>query len=282
MGKSFTGFKDQGLYSKKQWLFSDKLVGNVGFIAIFVWVLLLLDIFETILNCKNIQFVTLKIVAAFAISYFIADVLTAITHCYFIDNSYSKKTYDVSEDGYLIIDTHVGYASCHHIFPSNWKDITDTTLLITMTILMLVPILITCFCVKNPVFKIFLYFLILQLFFSLFTHKYAHEKLHKRYVPAFIDFLLEKGIYLSPKKHQTHHIQNNYNWSLLNGSGDTFVDTAVRWLCSSYNKCPVEERQYNTMKYMKDQNKNIVKIRFVGDIEGTFQCRLEKNLFVEI
>ena len=278
MGKTFTGFKDQGLYSKKQWLFSDKLVGNFSFIAMFVWVLLLLDIFETILNCKNVQFAVLKIATAFAISYFVADVMAAVFHCYYIDDSYSKKTYDVSKDGYLIIDTSVGYASCHHIFPSNWKDITDSTLMITITIFMLVPILITCFCVKNPVFKLFLYFIILHVF----THKYVHEKLHKRYVPPVMDFLLEKGIYLSPEKHQKHHIQNNYNWSFLNGSGDNFVNSVVRWLCSSYNTCPSEELQFNTMKYLKDPNENIVKIRFVGDIEGEFQCRLEKNLFVEI
>ena len=282
MVKTFTTFTDNNLFSKKQWIFPDKFVFYMAFIIPFILILLFYDLYKTLLNCKKYKYIILIIIVIYLLSHFISDFITAFVHCYYVDDSFSGETYEI-KDGYLIIDTHVGYASCHHIFPSNWKDISDSTLLISATTVAIIPILLVYFFIKNPLVKLLLYFTILLLIFTVFTHKYAHEKLHNRYVPYFIDILLGYNLFLSPKKHQKHHIENNYNWSLLNGTSDFLFNFIIRNICNYLKKCPIEERQNNAIKYLKYYNKkdNIINIKFTGDIEGTFKCKLHENLFIE-
>jgi len=215
------------------------------------------------------------------ISYFFADLITSFLHCYYIDESFSQKKYEVKDD-HLIVKTNVGYASCHHIFPSNWKDVSDTTLITHGFLTCLILFIMSFYFIKNPLIKLSWCMTILFLIFAVFTHKYAHEKLHNRYVPFFIDFLLEHNLFLSPKIHQQHHIENNYNWSLLNGRSDSFFNLYIHSLCDYFKECPIEEKQNNAEMYLKERNTDIIKIRFVGDIEGTFQCKLHNNLFVKL
>jgi hypothetical protein len=120
--------------------------------------------------------------------------------------------------------------------------------------------------------------------FSVFTHKYAHEKLHGRYVPPVIDFLLEHELFLSPKTHQNHHIENNYNWALLNGLSDNFLNYIVQNICNIFKTNPIEDVQNNALLYLKSKqiDDGIINIQFVGDIEGKFKCKLDKNLFVKV
>lgn len=58
---------------------------------------------------------------------------------------------------------------------------------------------------------------------------------------------------------------------------DYLFDKIVTNVCYLLDKCPFEETQYNVKMY----NNDIINIKFVGDIEGTIQCRMENNLFVE-
>ena len=282
MSKTFTSFTDSNLFSKKKWLFPDNFVYYMGFIIPFVLLIVFYDMIKSIVSTKY-KFSIIIIIIIYLFSHFVSDLITAIAHCCFIDNSFSDKIYQVKDDR-LIVNTKVGYASCHHIFPSNWKDISDSTLLISVTILALIPIILNFYFIKNSLIKLFFYFTILLLMFSVFTHKYAHEKLHGRYVPSGIDFLLEHELFLSPKTHQKHHIENNYNWALLNGLSDNFLNYIVQNICNIFKTKPMEDTQNNSLLYLNNKqfNDGIINIQFVGDIEGTFKCKLDKNLFVKV
>lgn len=283
MTETFSGFTDSNLFSKKQWIFPDKFVFYMGFIIPFVLIIVFYDSFRSIVSITKYKFSIILILIIYLFSHFISDLITAIAHCCFIDNSFSDEIYKIKDDR-IIVNTTTGYASCHHIFPSNWKDISDSTLLISVTTLAFIPFLLIFYFIKKPLIKLFCYFTILLLMFAVFTHKYAHEKLHKRYVPWAMDFLLEHGLFLSPKTHQKHHIENNYNWALLNGVSDNFYNYLIKNICNIFKKKPMEDTQNNALLYLKNKqfNDGIIKIQFVGDVEGTFRCKLDKNLFVKV
>jgi hypothetical protein len=277
--ETFSSFKDENLHSKKEWFFSDTFIFYMRFIIPFLFLLIFFDIYNSILNIKKLKAIIL--IAIIFITYIFSDLLTAIIHCCYIDNSFSKKEYTV-QDGHIIIDTKVGYASCHHIFPSNWKDISDITILTSGLSFFFIPILLIYFCIRNSIIKLLFYFTILFLIFATIIHKYSHEKLHKRYVPFFIDVLLEYDIFLSPTKHQKHHIENNYNWAFLNGSSDTIFNYFIDNLCYYFKKCPTEESVKNVKKFVQENNNdNIVNIKFIGDIEGVIKCKLYDNLIIK-
>jgi len=276
--ETFSSFTDINLYSKKEWFFSNNLVFYMGFIVPFIVCIFFYDIFRSYKKIKKNKAITLIIIVG--ISYLLADFLSCGFHCFYVDSSYSRNKYK-KEDGYIIVDTKYGYGSCHHIFPSNWKDVKDSTILISVVIISTIPILSVLFMVKNPVIKITLYTIIFFFIISFFIHKYTHEKLHGRDVPFFIDFFLENNLFLSPKNHQKHHIENNYNWSLFNGRTDSFFNFIIYFVCYYFNVCPIEETEYNVKSLERDDNNNIVNIKFVGDIEGTLQCIFKNNLFIK-
>ena len=279
MPNTFSSFKDNKLFSKKEWIYSDQFVFLMKFIAPFIFLFLLYDIAKSFNNIKKYKWYILSMILVF--SYLISDLITSIIHCYHIDQSYSEKKYDI-KDGYVIIDTTNGYASCHHIFPSNWKDISDSTIFTTAVSFFTIPIFLFYYFVKNTPLKLFLYATIIFVTFSAYTHKYAHEKLHKREVPFMIDLMQKMNLSLSPQVHQKHHVENNYNWSLLNGSSDTMFNYIIHNICHFIHKCPVEESVDNIKTFVEKNQTNIVNIRFTGDIEGTIQCRLEDNIFVKV
>jgi hypothetical protein len=206
-----------------------------------------------------------------------ADYISAFFHCYYIDDSYSIEDYPI-EDDYAVVNTTYGYSSQHHFFPSGWKDIPDTTILASATFGYTIPFILIYF-INNPAIKITLYFIFLFLILAVFAHKYAHEKLHHRYTPFIIDTLSSYGILLSPKKHQSHHIENNYNWSFLSGRSDPFFNFFVINVCKEYKRCPDEQSIRSAKENSVD---NIVKIKFVGDIEGKLVCKINGNLIVKI
>jgi hypothetical protein len=181
------------------------------------------------------------------------------------------------EDGYAVVDTPYGYASHHHFFPSGWKDIPDITILASAVFAFILPLILIHF-IRDKAIKMTLYFIVLFLIITPVVHKYAHEKLHHRPTPFIIDTLSSYGILLPPKKHQTHHVENNYNWGLLSGKSDPILNFFVRKICD-YKKCPMEK----TIRHAKENSvNNIVKIKFVGDIEGKLVCKINGNLIVKI
>lgn len=270
--ETFSSFKESNLYSKKEWIFPDHIVFYVSFLTPFVLAAIFFDIYKSfiLLNHKLVLFVLIYF------GYIIADYITAFAHCFFIDDSYSKVEYPI-ENGYTIAYAPYGYASFHHYFPSGWKDVSDRTILTSMLIGLLIPILLIQFIRDAPI-KMATYFIILFLILSPFAHKYAHEKLHNREVPFIIDILSEYGILLPPKKHQTHHVENNYNWGLLSGRCDAIFDFLIRNICKK-GKCPMEKSVKNAKK---NSVNNLVKFKFIGDIEGTLEARIDGNLVVKL
>ena len=267
--ETFTTFKESNLYSKKDWLLPNHIVYYLNFLTPFVFAAIFFDMYRSFILIKH----KLLILVIIYVGFMAADYISAFTHCFYIDDSYSQKECAV-EDGYLIVDVNYGYASLHHIFPSNWKDIPDRTILTTILFGFIIPLIVVYFIRDIPI-KLTTYFIILFLTLSPFAHKYAHEKLHNRETPFIIDKLSEYGILLSPKNHQKHHIENNYNWSFLSGKTYEIIILLTKKLCK-YKKCPEE---YN-IKNMKQFDK--VKLKFVGDVEGTLECRLQGNLVVKL
>jgi hypothetical protein len=277
MNKSFSSFKDKGLFSKKEWIFSNNFVSVFTIFVPIILFIVFYDLLSAINKMTNKMTNYIIIGGLFIAGFYVADLITAIFHCYYVDSAFTYTKYPI-KDNHIIVDTTYGYSSCHHIFPSNWKDITDITLLTTVVILYTIPIFIVRYCISNPALKIFLYSTILFILTCPFAHKYAHEKLHKRYVPWVIDMLSSNYIFLSPTNHEKHHRQGIYNWSLFNGISDPLFDIIIYGICKLTGKCPMEESTYNATL----QNSDILNIRFVGDIEGTLQCRFKNNLFVEV
>jgi len=137
---TFTCFKDKKLYSKKEWILPD-FVTNIlyYFIPLFI-IIYAYCLFKSILTIKKNKIYIIPILLL--LSCYFVDLLSACYHCLYIDGSYNylhNIRYEI-EDGFLIVNTNMGYASCHHIFPSNWKDIKDTTLFSTMFILVFLPL----------------------------------------------------------------------------------------------------------------------------------------------
>ena len=130
-------FTSQNLYSKKDLIFPNKLVYYLTFlipIFIFIFVFPLVQV----LLSNNISLI-IKLIIIF-IAYYIADLISAFIHCVIIDKSYSKKKYDINNN-HLVINTYNGYASCHHIFPSNWSNVKDSTIFITSAVYLIIPFL---------------------------------------------------------------------------------------------------------------------------------------------
>ena len=270
-------FTSQNLYSKKEWLFPNNLVYYLTFLIpvfIFIYVFPLVQL----LISKKILLV-IKLIIIF-IAYYIADLISSIIHCIYIDNSYSKKKFKTDNDGNLVINTSYGYASCHHIFPSNWSNVKDSTIFVTLMIYLFIPLIVIYFCINNSILKLLGYSILCFLLITGFAHKYAHEKHHGRHVPFIIDTLINNNLLLNPNVHSTHHKENNYNWALFSGISNPLYDFIVKNVCTNLNKCPLEEQVRNVNNNMNEDN--IINIKFIGDIEGYLQCRLINNTFVSI
>ena len=270
--ETFTTFKESNLYSKKDWILPNHIVFYLNFLTPFIFAAIFFDIYRSYNGLKH----KLLLLVIIYVGFMTADYISAFTHCFYIDDSYSQKDYPV-EDGYLVVDVLYGYASLHHIFPSNWKDIPDLTIVTSTLFGFIIPFLLIYFIRDIPI-KLTSYFIFLFLILSPISHKYAHEKLHKRETPFIIDILSEYGILLSPKNHQKHHIENNYNWSFLSGKTDPIFNILTKTLCEKYKKCPQEESTKNMKNHFVDK----VKLKFVGDVEGTLECRIQGNLIVKL
>ena len=270
-------FTSQNLYSKKEWLFPNKLVYYLTFLIPIFIIIFVFPLVQIVLSNK-ISLV-IKFIIIF-IAYYSADLISSLIHCFIIDNSYSEKKFNIDNDGNLVINTSYGYASCHHIFPSNWSNVKDSTIFITSVIYLLIPLIVIYFCINNSILKLLGYSILCFLLITGFAHKYAHEKHHGRYVPTIIDFLVNNKLLLNPHIHSMHHKENNYNWALFSGISNPLYDFITNNICTIFNKCPVEEQVRNVNNNMNEDN--IINIKFTGDIEGYLQCRLINNTFVSI
>ena len=272
--KYLSSFNDAGLFSKKEWLFDNKTCNNLQYMLPIYIFILSYSIYK---YSKNMDFK--KIFLIIFIAFVIADLMTAIFHCYYIDRSFSNDIINIEND-YLIINTAYGYAANHHMFPSNWKDISDKTLYITLLSIFFIPLILINIYIKYNEIGFLLTLIIFFMVISPIIHKYCHEKNHNRYVPPIIDFFINNKILLHPNKHSKHHFNNIYDWSLLNGISDPLVNNFIRMKCDLLNICPKEEIIKSCKDYSKKYNTDIIKIKFIGDIEGKLNVKLIGNLFI--
>lgn len=273
----FSTFKEYNLHSKKEWLLSDDFIRFLNPFTYIILLIFLCFFTECVMKIKSYYMIPSIIL----LSYIIADIVAIAVHCFIIDGSYSPKNRKFIDD-HLIVDTKTGYASCHHIFPSNWHDIPDSTLITTSFFLLLLPMLLLYYNLKTK-YEIKFLLITTAIFICCIplTHKYSHERLHDRDTPEFMKLLQNYGIVISPQKHQKHHVDNNYNWSLFSGHLDFIFDSIVSGICNIFNECPIEDVQESVEK-LQIKDGDIIKIRFIGDIEGSITCMYKKGLFYDI
>ena len=266
-------FKNANLFSKKQYLYHDKYAKYAEIPLIILNIFLLKDMYN---RSKRINIVN-KIICLL-LSIFIADIITALIHCYYIDRQVFTKS-DISMDKTnkkIVINTRNGYSSGHHVFPSNWKDIDDRIIIRDVFIFLTPPFILNYFNPSDT--SAFLNYAVLyQLGISGVTHKYAHEKNHNRYVPGPIKILQNLGLSLSGKNHKIHHEKLKCNYSLLNGTSDEFSNNLIKTIDEMFNTKPYEEVIHLCKKYVKKYGKDIT-IKFVGDIEGEIIVNLDGNI----
>ena len=270
--KYMTSYREVGLESKKQWLFPNWIVTILKWLSPLLLLALVVPICMTISKLKRAYFLP-KLLAIGILAVFLADLISALVHITFVDNAYSTTKFSVDEEGYLIVPVLYGYSSCHHYFPSNWKDIDDSTSWVTLTLIVLIFVFFVILLIKNVVLR-----LILLLTYSIIplitiSHKYMHELNHGRQVPVWVQCLQSVGFFMSINAHRIHHENHIYDWGLLNGFSDYFVNSIVKGICHWKNTCPIELMTENYELYERKYQTDVVKMRFVGDIEGRIICK---------
>ena len=266
-------FKNANLFSNKKYLYHDKYAKYAEIPLIILNIFLLKDMYN---HSKKINIVN-KIICLL-LSIIIADIITALFHCYYIDRQVLTKS-DISMDKTnkkIVINTTSGYSSGHHVFPSNWMDIDDRTI-IRDVFIFLTPLFILNYFNPSDTSAFLNYAILYQLGISGITHKYAHEKNHNRYVPETIKILQKLGLSLSGKTHKIHHEKLKCNYSLLNGTSDEISNILIKKIDEMFNTNPYEEVIHLCKKYVKKYGKDIT-IKFVGDIEGEIIVNLYGNI----
>jgi len=182
---NLTCFTENNLFSKKQLTFYDKDIQCFKIPLHIINITLLNDMCN---RGKNIN-MTNKVICL-SLSTYIADLITALFHSYFIDrnNFTGSSMYIDKKLKKIVINTTNGYSTAHHLFPSNWKDI-DDKIIMRDVFIVLSPIFISNFFNKNNTTAFLNYAILYQLVISGIAHKYAHERNHNRYVPESIKIL---------------------------------------------------------------------------------------------
>jgi len=273
--KYLSSYKNLGLYSKKEFIFDDIICDNLKYLLPLYLFILFYTIYK---YAKNIKIKNLIYIIIF--SFISSDLASAIIHCYISDRSYFKNEIEIKDD-YLIIETNSGYSSNHHMFPSNWKDVPDLTIITSTMTIIIPPLILTSLFIKSNELGLISALNFGMIIMMPIIHKYCHEKHHNRYVPPLLDFFYDTKIILQPSKHSTHHFENIYNWSIINSLSDFILNNFIKIKCYFFNMCPDEEVLKNCKEYLKIYNTDIVRIKFVGDIEGKINVKLNGNLFYE-
>jgi hypothetical protein len=273
--KYLSSYNEVGLYSNKELMFNN----DIMYYSSYLIPLSIYTFYETIYKySKNMK--TIHLITTIIISLLLSDLNSAIIHCYFSDRSFYNNEL-IIEDDYLIVDTNSGYSSNHHMFPSNWKDVSDITILSSILPLSIIPLILISSYIKSNALGLILTINLGMITMIPIIHKYCHEKHHNRYVPPILDYFYDIKLFLQPKNHSKHHYENTYNWALINGISDSILNSFVKLKCYLFDVCPDEEVLKNCRRYLEIYNTDIIKIKFVGDINGKLNVKLHGNLFYE-
>ena len=83
------------------------------------------------------------------------------------------------------------------------------------------------------------------------------------------------GLITDPEIHVLHHKDDAYHWSLFNGIGDPFFNAMVWMICQVGGIIPKEVFLNNVDQYREKYRTDVIKLRFVGDVEGKMTCRYD-------
>jgi hypothetical protein len=245
--------KKFGLISKKQYKFPDKFVDAM---KPFQTPMMLFNLF-----CIQRDFKRLDVLTHLIPSLFAADFVTACVHLW--GDVVDDDPYIV-EDDHLILYFPSGYASCHHIFTSNFNDIDNDVLATSFLVASIVPGIVATCLGKKSIAKYCSYF---SIFFTMnvFCHKFAHMRRHNIKIPPFFEFLQDYKLSLDHEVHSNHHRIHHTNYSVLNGYSD-FVLNAMLKLANFDKK--MDLRIENIFRYAEEFDTNEIHLRCKGDIEG--------------
>jgi hypothetical protein len=270
---SLSCFTDEGLFSKKQFMFNDDKIAKC------MPLLHALNLFSLCdMHRRATRLTPFKICKGIVSAFFIADINSALYHAYLIDRDVLGlyKKYIDHDSKRIMIEANVGYGSCHHIFPSNWLDVDDNIMIRDQFGIFSPFFMFTLLC-KNDEFAFMNYATLYYQGLSYVSHKYAHERNHGRFVPAPIKFLQDCGILLVGEHHRLHHKHINLNFATLSGLTDKFTDSCMNKVDEIFNLEPHEEIIDLCKKYEKLYGKNIT-IQFFGDIEGEIKVTRDGNI----
>ena len=265
-------FREAGFISKKQWILPDWLIRIFKWISPLIVIGVMIPIILTIKKMKR-PYLWPKVIIIFILSLFFGDLMSSIAHVTFVDNAYSDAVFRTDEDDYMIVPVLYGYSSGHHYFPSNWKDIDDSTSWLTLTFFTLFFTFFAVILIDNKAIRLLILFTYFMVALAPISHKYMHERHHNRPVPLWVDCIYYTGGFMGSGKHVKHHENDIYDWGLLNGYSDSFMNFIIKSYCQWKNVCPIELMSENFTKYEEKFQTDVVKMRFTGDIEGRIKCK---------
>jgi len=276
-------FTEEGFCAKKQWILPDAWVDLLKTYAPWLLMIYVVPLVICMWQLPNEDFILRMILIVF-FGMLIGDMLTALSHFIFVDHAFSQAEFAVDKDGYMVTPVMYGYSSCHHIFPLNWHDIDNLGSMMTVTFNGLVPYFCFLWLLNTPSLRIMFTVAMWCIILSPVTHKYMHEIHHKQTIPRHIDVLWRMGLITDPEIHVLHHKDDAYHWSLFNGIGDPFFNAMVWMICQVGGIIPKEVFLNNVDQYREKYRTDVIKLRFVGDIEGKMICRYdaENHVFYRV
>lgn len=266
-------FTEVGLYSKKQYIFND---ADVKHLTIPLGILNIISLTDMYNRARKLNLIENAI--CLSLSAYTADLITALIHVFYLDRQLFtyKKGYIDKSTKKIILNTAFGYTSCHHIFPSNHRDVEDSIIIRDNSILA-APLLTLNYFNPNDGNAYFNYAVIYQLIMSSVIHKYTHEGNHNRFVREPFKLLQDLSFTISADNHKKHHELINCNYSGLYGVSDKLMNQLMNKIDGLLNIQPYVVDIELCKKYVKKYGDDIT-IQFVGDIEGEIVVNLVGNI----
>jgi hypothetical protein len=166
----------------------------------------------------------------------------------------------VVRENVLHVHVDIGKASAHHLFPSNWFEISDMVVAKTGVYALLVAAAVQCLG-RNDSVGACAYYTVGWTMASVLSHKYVHERNHGRRVPSVYRWMQDLGLFMSPDTHRSHHLDTSINYSLLNGVTSGILESFLRWVG------PGQHIDEHALLASIRNTQGISRIKFTGDVD---------------
>jgi hypothetical protein len=272
---STKSFRSYNLYSKKEYILSNEIVESRWF-SVTAVILYSVFIFET-LRTFNLTFYG---ILELLLSYYLVDFFTGLVHAFFIDDVLNLNKDCTVKNDELHVHIVTGYSSLHHLFPDNWNDVKDPTMLKTY-IFFYSPFLLLNIFLGSSFVSLTSWFVLLSGFSHKYSHMHSGRSKTKVELNPILKFLFDKSILLNSKIHIDHHSNPHKAYGLLSGHADLFTDAVIEFVCKLMNTENVDSftKICDTL-YAKTNCKNFI-VHIRGDINGVIKVvRIKQNLFL--